>query len=256
MTKNLATYLKDRPSAITINLDPPKVALAVGAHPDDIEFGCGGTLAKWASSGTRIHHLILTDGSKGSWKYATSSQELASVREHETTRAAGHISSTPQVTFLRYVDGELPYNSTVTAQIAIHIRTVKADVVLGHDPWKMYRLHPDHRNAGYNLTDAIVSARDPLFLQESPYPSFRPNHLLLWEAQEEDHAEEISPFMDRKITALLEHRSQLHTSMGIDDPNNIDQVKAFSSLLTKSASATGALFGLEQAESFKLISDL
>lgn len=52
--------------AITsVDLPTPSVALAIGAHPDDIEFGCGATLAKWAAAGCRIHHLVLTDGSKG-----------------------------------------------------------------------------------------------------------------------------------------------------------------------------------------------
>ncbi len=52
---------------ITVDRAVPDRALAVGAHPDDIEFGCGATLAKWAAAGCRVHHLILTDGSKGSW---------------------------------------------------------------------------------------------------------------------------------------------------------------------------------------------
>ena len=51
----------------TVDQAVPASALAIGAHPDDIEFGCGATLAKWAAAGCRIHHLILTDGSKGSW---------------------------------------------------------------------------------------------------------------------------------------------------------------------------------------------
>ncbi len=256
MTKNLATYLKDQSTALTTNLEPPKVALAVGAHPDDIEFGCGGTLAKWASTGTKIFHLILTDGSKGSWEGATSEENLIALRESEATQAAAHISSSPSVTFLRYVDGELPHNLLVASQIADHIRMVKADAVLGHDPWKMYRLHPDHRSAGFNLTDAIVIARDPLFLKGSKHTHFRPNHLLLWEAQEEDHAEEISDFLGKKISALLEHRSQLSTSMGVDSPSNTDQVHGFRSQIVESASTAAESFSLQHAEAFKRISDL
>ncbi len=256
MIKNLATYLKDQPIVVTTNLSPPKVALAVGAHPDDIEFGCGGTLAKWASAGTKVFHLILTDGSKGSWEGSTSRSDLIALREREALHAAKHISSSPTVTFLRYVDGELPHNLVVASQIANYIRMVRADVVLGHDPWKMYRLHPDHRSAGFNLTDAVVIARDPLFLKDSGHTHFRPNHLLLWEAQEEDHAEEISDSLDKKISSLLEHRSQLNTSMGVDSPDNADQVDVFRSLIVESASTTGESFGLKHAEAFKRISDL
>ena len=56
-----------RAGAVSLDQTVPASALAVGAHPDDIEFGCGATLSKWAAAGCRIHHLILTDGSKGSW---------------------------------------------------------------------------------------------------------------------------------------------------------------------------------------------
>ena len=48
----------------TRDLDPPAVALAIGAHPDDVEFGCGATLAKWAAKGSIVHHVVLTDGSR------------------------------------------------------------------------------------------------------------------------------------------------------------------------------------------------
>ncbi|HEX9547516.1 MAG TPA: PIG-L family deacetylase, partial [Acidimicrobiales bacterium] len=51
----------------SLNLETPARALAVAAHPDDVEFGCGATLAKWARAGCQIHHLICTDGAKGSW---------------------------------------------------------------------------------------------------------------------------------------------------------------------------------------------
>ena len=54
-----------------LNLPTPAVALAIGAHPDDVEFGCGATLAKWSAAGTVVHHLICTDGSKGSWDPTT-----------------------------------------------------------------------------------------------------------------------------------------------------------------------------------------
>ena len=54
-------------SAVTFDLAPPDSALAIGAHPDDVEFGCGGLLAKWAAAGCTVHHLVCTDGSKGTW---------------------------------------------------------------------------------------------------------------------------------------------------------------------------------------------
>jgi len=67
----------------TSNLQPPHIVLAIGAHPDDIEFGCGGTLAKWAASGAIIHHLVLTDGSKGTWDVEADTAQLIERRQHE-----------------------------------------------------------------------------------------------------------------------------------------------------------------------------
>ncbi len=86
---------------------------------------------------------------------------------------------------------------------------------MGHDPWKRYRLHPDHRNAGFLVTDGIVAARDPLFFPELGDPPHRPTTLLLFEADEPDHLEDVTGFVEAKLAALLEHRSQLRSTMGI-----------------------------------------
>jgi LmbE family N-acetylglucosaminyl deacetylase len=66
----------DDASPVTLDLPIPERALAIGAHPDDIEFGCGATLAKWAAAGTLIRHLVLTDGSRGTWDPSTDRYEL------------------------------------------------------------------------------------------------------------------------------------------------------------------------------------
>src|SRR6202041_1448899 len=96
-------------------------------------------------------------------------------------------------------------------QIASWIRQLRPDVILGHDPWRRYRLHPDHRNAGFLATDGIVAARDPLFFPEQGEQPHRPRALLLWEADAPDHAEDIVGFEDQKLHALLAHRSQFRS---------------------------------------------
>ena len=70
----------------------PTVALAIAAHPDDVEFGCGATLAKWAAAGCRIHHLVLTDGSKGTW---VADDDVATLveRRHTEQRDAAQLRS-------------------------------------------------------------------------------------------------------------------------------------------------------------------
>ena len=81
------------------NLAVPDVALAIGAHPDDIEFGCGATLAKWAAAGASVHLLVLTDGSKGTWDEADDLDALVARREHEA-RDAAHALGARSVRFL------------------------------------------------------------------------------------------------------------------------------------------------------------
>ena len=90
-------------------LSVPRSALAIGAHPDDVEFGCGGTLAKWAAAGCVVHHLVCTDGSKGTWNPDADTAALAQQRQLEQRAAARRLgaANAGEVVFLEYVDGEL-----------------------------------------------------------------------------------------------------------------------------------------------------
>ena len=241
---------------MSTNLAVPARALAVGAHPDDIEFGCGGTLAKWAAAGCEIHHLVCTDGSKGSWDPDADTKALVTTRQEEQRAAAHALGGRADVVFLGYVDGELESGLTQRAQVAYWIRATKPDVVLGHDPWRRYRLHPDHRNAGFLVTDGIVAARDPHFFPEQDVAPHRPTQLLLWEADEPDHAEDVADFVDAKLEALFAHRSQFRSTMHIDDPDAGDERSAFAERIRGRLGELGEPFGLAQAETFKLMERL
>src|SRR5262245_5509838 len=92
---------------VTTNLPVPARALAIGAHPDDVEFGCGGTLAKWAAAGCEIHHLVCTDGSKGSWSAEEDIEALIATRRDEQRAASKALGGRGDVVFLDNVDGEL-----------------------------------------------------------------------------------------------------------------------------------------------------
>ncbi|MDQ1372728.1 MAG: hypothetical protein QOJ09_66, partial [Actinomycetota bacterium] len=201
---------------ISVDLAVPERALAIAAHPDDVEFGCGATLAKWAAKGCRIHHLVCTDGSKGSWDPDEDVTELVVTRQEEQKAASRALGGDGDVVFLAYPDGELEAGARQRWEVAYWIRVLQPDVVLGHDPWRRYRLHPDHRNAGFLVTDGIVAARDPHFFPDQDVAPHRPSALLLWEADEPDHLENASGYVDTKIEALLEHRSQLRSTMHID----------------------------------------
>ncbi len=239
----------------TTDLPTPKVALAIGAHPDDVEFGAGGTLSKWAAAGCVVHHLVLTDGSKGTWNPEADIAALRVTRHAEQRDAARRLAgaSAGTVTFLDQVDGELDSGLAMRGEVARCIRTVRPDVVLGHDPWKRYRLHPDHRHAGLLACEAIVASRDPHFFREHGLAPHRPDTLLLWEADAADHAEEISAFIDIKLDALEAHASQFESTM---HATSDDQLGAFRARITERLIGLGAPLGMGAAELFKRIDDL
>lgn len=198
----------------TVDLPVPDRALAVGAHPDDIEFGAGATLAKWADAGCEVSLLVCTDGSKGTWDPTADLEALVASRQAEARAAATALGATGEVVFLGRVDGELENDRATRSDLARWIRVLRPDVLLGHDPWKRYRLHPDHRAGGFLVCDALVAARDPHFFPDHGIPHHRPSALLLFEADEPDHAEVITDtHFAAKFTALESHRSQYESTM-------------------------------------------
>ncbi len=241
---------------LTTDLAVPGRALAIGAHPDDVEFGCGGTLAKWAAQGCEIFHLVCTDGSKGSWSAEEDLAALVATRQHEQRAASRALGGRGEVMFLRWVDGELEAGLRQRWEVCYWIRRIKPDVVLGHDPWKRYRLHPDHRAAGFLAVDGIVAARDPHFFPEQEISPHRPSSLLLWEADDPDHVEDIADGFERKLAALFEHRSQYRTTLDIDDPSDEGQRERFRHKMAERAAEHGRPAGVACGERFKLLAEL
>lgn len=239
---------------MTEGLPVPTRALAVGAHPDDVEFQCGGTIAKWAAAGCDVHLLIITDGSKGSWELDEDVAALIETRKREAQEAAGALGAA-DVHFLNLVDGELDTRLAHREAVARVIRRTRPDVVLGHDPWKRYRLHPDHRHAGFLTADGVVAARDPHFFPDAELPHHRPEELLLFEAQEPDHFEPLTEEHVRtKVAALLCHRSQWLSTMGIGDSE--DERAGFAARIRQEAREAGQTADLPLAEAFKRLGDV
>jgi LmbE family N-acetylglucosaminyl deacetylase len=237
-------------TAAPVPASAPGRILAIGAHPDDIEFGCGATLAKWARAGAHVELLVLTDGSKGTWRADQDLAELVAVRRDEQ-RAAARTLGAHDVHFLDAVDGELEADPQRREEVCAVIRATRPDVVLGHDPWKRYRLHPDHRRAGELVIDGTVAARDPHFFPAAGTPH-RPRQLLLFEAEVIDHVEPVSrEDIQAKIDALMCHESQWLSTMHIEVGSEEEQEQS-------------AVFGasvrhpIEEAggEQFKLITEL
>jgi LmbE family N-acetylglucosaminyl deacetylase len=251
-----AVPVNDLPArgAVSCDLRVPASALAIGAHPDDIEFGCGATLAKWAAAGTTIHHLVLTDGAKGSWDPRRDEVTLIAQRQVEQRRAASLLGG-GEVVFMGRVDGELHNGASERWEVARWLRLIRPEVVLSHDPWRRYRLHPDHRHAGFIATDSIVAARDPHFFTDQGLPPHRPSALLLWEADDPNHVEDVADFVATKIAALMAHESQLRSTMGIDKGAS-DEIDGFATRVRVQLSEHGALAGLPFGESFHLVTEI
>ncbi len=230
----------------------PERALTIGAHPDDAEFGAGGTLARWSREGCEISMLVITDGSKGSWEPDMGPKELAAMRQQEQEAAAASLGVRGELIHLGYVDGELEYGLELRRRVCEWIRRLRPTVVLSHDPWRRYMLHPDHRAAGWSAIDGVVAARDHLFFPELGLEKHRPEAILLWSADEPDHWEDIAPTFPAKIEALLCHSSQTRTTMS-DAAQTEEARRRFEEEMRDWSRRQGEPVGLELAESFKLL---
>lgn len=196
----------------------PKVVLGVVAHPDDLEFGMAGTVAKYVSEGAETYYLILTNANKGSSDRSVTSAELRAIRQEEQ-RAAGKVLGLSDVFFADYEDGCLEVNMDVKRDIAHIIRQVKPDVVLTMDPTMTYDVgrgfinHPDHRAAGQATLDAVYPlARDHLSFPELLKAGLEPHivkTVLMTHFGQENFYVDISQHIETKLQALAEHKSQV-----------------------------------------------
>lgn len=228
---------------MTLLENPTRRALVIGAHPDDNEVGCGGTTAKLIQAGWDITFLICTNGNKGSNDPKMSSYLLAELREIEQ-QVAANVLGVQTVVFLRHNDGELAPSPSLRFELALYIRHFKPHAIYTHDPWRIYMMHPDHRAVGFAVIEAIVHARDPLFLPglgQIGVPAWRPGALYLWWAEHPDHVEDVSSTLAQKVTALRAHASQ-----EIASPGWVERV-------AQKAVEIGAEKGMVAGEAFKKI---
>jgi LmbE family N-acetylglucosaminyl deacetylase len=233
-------------------LPRPDRVMAIGAHPDDVEFGAGATIFKWNSAGTEAAIVVVTDGSKGSWDPMIDRSVLVGDRRREQ-RSAAQILGVANIEWLDETDGELRHTPELRQEMARLIRVYRPDVVLTHDPWQRYQLHPDHRTTGLLAVDAVVAAREPLFYPDQGLEPHRPSTILLWSADEPDHPEPVTAQgFDAKVEALLCHTSQSETTMG-DAARSGDARDRFIERVDGRLRSSGSGFGADRAETFKRI---
>jgi LmbE family N-acetylglucosaminyl deacetylase len=200
------------------NRDTPQHILVILAHPDDPEFFCGGTIARWTDAGHRVTYCLLTCGDKGTKDFTTTSESICRLRQAEQTAAAS-VLGVHQVRFLDYPDGYLVPDLELRRDITRIIREMRPDVVVTCDPTNLYVRetllnHPDHRAAGQAALDAIYpAARDHLnFIELWRDENLEPHVVRdVWVAspKEPTITMDVTEQWEIKIKALFEHKSQI-----------------------------------------------
>ena len=195
----------------------PKV-LVVVAHPDDAEFMCAGTVARWTAEGREVVYGLVTSGDKGSADPDVVPAELALLREAEQ-REVCRILGVETVDFLRYADGMVQNTLELRKDIVRLIRRHRPSAVVTQDPtvrwWGGYVNHPDHRNTGDAALDAVFpSARDvhmyPELAMNEGLGAHVVEHLYLGARDERaDVFFDVTATVETKIRALRAHGSQM-----------------------------------------------
>lgn len=195
----------------------PERVLMIQAHPDDAEFGIGGTIAKWAAAGSEIYYCSITSGDKGTKDPDISGEELAALREEEQL-AAAEVLGVKEVIFLRYLDATLEPNLQLRRDLTRVIRQVKPTALMCFDPTARlhgdgYINHPDHIAAGEaSLAAVFPSCRDrrtfPELLEEGLEPVEVPS-VYIFSSHNPTTWVDISDHIDTKIEALRKHVSQV-----------------------------------------------
>lgn len=221
----------------------PRRAMAIYAHPDDVDFGCSGTIALWTARGVHVTYCLVTSGNKGTHDPKMTPERIAAIREKEQ-QEAGRRAGASEFVFLRHDDGETEVSMDLRGEVCKQIRIHKPDLVFCQDPWRTYQMHPDHRVAGWSALDGIIAARDHLFFPEqltNGLTHHRVSRVLMFGTGDPNVWFDIASTMKTKIHALQAHESQV-----ADFKRLAERMNAF-------AAATGKAWGLEKAEAFRYL---
>ena len=223
-------------------------AMVVVAHPDDAEWGCAGTVAKWCAEGWEVVYVLCTDGSKGSEDPEMTSGRLVEIRKQEQLNA-GKVLGLKDIVFLGYEDSMLEPTLELRRDIAREIRRHRPDVLICMNPVRSvdgegYLGHPDHFASGEAALSAVFpSSRDRLTFTELLREGLEPHKVkevwMMFHGDTADKFVDVSAYMDTAVDALKQHQTQVSeedAEVGMRQWRN----------------STGQKAGFEFAEAFKV----
>ena len=218
--------------------------LVVTAHPDDVEFTSGGTIARWAAEGHHVTYVVCTDGSKGTDSPDTNLADLARTRRKEQS-AAARVLGVEEVLFLAYPDGELDrMQDALRVRLIRMIQELRPHCIVTWDPWRPYQLSRDHTAAGYGAFYAAVESDTPIFNNNQGghgLQAHRVDEIYLFGTEKPDTWVDISAFVQKKREAIRCHDSQVARGDEVEE-----QLLAWNQAL-------GQQRGLPYAEVFKVL---
>lgn len=205
--------------------ETPQTILCILAHPDDPEFFCGATLARWTAAGHTVHYCLLTRGDKGVREQVADPVELARTREGEQRGAADELGVS-RILFLDYEDGYLVPDLAARRAVARVIRLFRPTIVLSSDPTQLFGEnninHPDHRAAGQIVVDAVFPASgNPLYfpelISEEHLDPHSVNEVWLAVTGQPNTTIDVTPTWEKKIQALHHHETQIGDMAALDE---------------------------------------
>lgn len=221
-----------------------KTYMWVVAHPDDAEFSSAGTISKLAKEGKRIVIIQVTSGDRGSTDREATPEGMAATRESEEREASKRLGAA-ELVFLHEPDGSVVPDLVLREKITRMIRTHRPDVIITHDPFRPYALHPDHRAVGMATHDAVYpTARDHLYFPEHLASGLEPHktaEIWYFGSEAPDKYIDITDTFADKIDALRAHKSQ------------VGEAEQLAERLRERAEEVASDQPFELAESFKSI---
>ena len=192
-------------------------ALVVTAHPDDVDFGAAGTVARLVGAGTEVHYLVLTDGDAGGFDPAVDRSLIPGIRRAEQISAASKVG-VKDVEFLGYPDGRLEVTFALRRQIARKIREVRPSLVISNSPerdlTRIFASHPDHLASGEATISAVYpDARNPFaypeLLADLGLEPWTVTEMWLMASPQSDLFVDVTDHLETKLAAIRAHASQL-----------------------------------------------